>query len=118
MLFFLDNNVSCSRHNDNIMLQTCGKLFHIDFGHMVGNFKSKMGINRERSPMILPPMFLFVIEQIGPEQFQVFRNLCEKGNNNKPFFKNFFYYASIIFVHSNNLSYLKKFFIYFFKHIS
>ncbi|XP_023328992.1 phosphatidylinositol 4,5-bisphosphate 3-kinase catalytic subunit beta isoform isoform X3 [Eurytemora carolleeae] len=67
------------RHNDNIMLQTCGKLFHIDFGHMVGNFKSKMGINRERSPMILPPMFLFVIEQIGPEQFQVFRNLCEKG---------------------------------------
>ncbi|CAB1329738.1 unnamed protein product, partial [Coregonus sp. 'balchen'] len=41
------------RHNDNIMIKETGQLFHIDFGHFLGNFKSKFGINRERVPFIL-----------------------------------------------------------------
>ena len=37
------------RHNDNIMMKRTGELFHIDFGHFLGNFKSKFGVKRERA---------------------------------------------------------------------
>lgn len=32
--------------------KTNGNLFHIDFGHFLGNVKSKYGIKRERDPFV------------------------------------------------------------------
>jgi phosphatidylinositol-4,5-bisphosphate 3-kinase len=68
-----------NRHNDNLMMERSGRLFHIDFGHILGNFKSKFGIRRERSPLLLPAEFVYLIQQAGPNGFETFRQTCESG---------------------------------------
>ena len=44
-----------------ILLTMQGHLFHIDFGHFLGNFKSKFGFKRERAPFVLTPDFAHVL---------------------------------------------------------
>jgi hypothetical protein len=60
------------RHNDNIMVTTSGNLFHIDFGHFLGNQKKFMGVNRERAPFVLTPDFEYVMGKRGSDLFKRF----------------------------------------------
>ncbi|XP_048097198.1 phosphatidylinositol 4,5-bisphosphate 3-kinase catalytic subunit delta isoform isoform X1 [Alosa alosa] len=70
------------RHSDNIMIRESGQLFHIDFGHFLGNFKTKFRINRERVPFILTYDFVHVIQEgktNNSEKFERFRECCEQA---------------------------------------
>jgi phosphatidylinositol-4,5-bisphosphate 3-kinase len=49
------------RHNSNIMVAENGLLFHIDYGHILGNFKTKFGIQREKTPFVFTTQMLYVI---------------------------------------------------------
>jgi hypothetical protein len=70
------------RHNGNIMVTQGGHLFHIDFGHFLGNFKSKFGINRERAKFVFTLEMAYVM---GGKNFRNhalfgnFKDLCSKA---------------------------------------
>ncbi|EOD23593.1 hypothetical protein EMIHUDRAFT_74353 [Emiliania huxleyi CCMP1516] len=64
------------RHNDNVMLSKNGHLFHIDFGHFLGNYKSKFGIKRERAPFVFTPDFARVLGDKGHSDYEHFVALC------------------------------------------
>ena len=72
------------RHSDNIMVKKNGQLFHIDFGHILGHFKEKFGIRRERVPFVLTHDFEHVITKgqtkKGASKFEKFQSNCEQVN--------------------------------------
>jgi phosphatidylinositol-4,5-bisphosphate 3-kinase len=64
------------RHNDNIMIQENGRLFHIDFGHFLGNFKKKFGIERERVPFVFTPAMKQAMGGKSGENYKKFIQYC------------------------------------------
>ena len=69
------------------MIKKNGQLFHIDFGHILGHFKEKFGIRRERVPFVLTHDFEYVItkgqtkkgSEKGNDRFAAFQNICEQA---------------------------------------
>ena len=59
------------RHNDNLMLNTKG-YFHIDFGHILGHYKTKLGIQRETHAVLFTKAYYNVL-----------------GGENHPYYKEF-----------------------------
>lgn len=69
------------RHNDNIMIREDGTLFHIDFGHFLGNYKKKFGVKRETTPFVFTPMYLKVMGGSSSGVYRYFVSLALNAYN-------------------------------------
>ena len=67
------------RHPANVMLKVNGLFFHIDFGHIFGNFKKKFGFKRERSVFLLTPQMAYIY--IQSNNTKEFVNYCTSAFN-------------------------------------
>jgi len=69
------------RHASNLMITRRGHFFHIDFGHFLGNFKSKLGVKRERAPFKFTTQFAHVFGGKDSADFKKFQGICCQAYN-------------------------------------
>ena len=60
----------------DIMVTKAGHLFHIDFGHFLGNIKKFGFYNREQAPFVLTPEFVHVMGGMDSQDFTTFKSIC------------------------------------------
>lgn len=63
------------------MLRRNGDLFHIDFGHILGNYKSFHGIKKETTPFVFTTMYSTVMDGEGSPAFIKFTKFCAQAYN-------------------------------------
>lgn len=69
------------RHNDNMMMTSHGRFFHIDFGHILGHTKTKkiagVRFDREKTTFVLTPAMKYALDK--GNAFEKFREYCRKA---------------------------------------
>jgi len=69
------------RHNDNIMVDTSGHFFHIDFAYFLGRIVRFGPYDREKAPFVLTNEFVQAMGGAGSPNFALFVRTCCRAYN-------------------------------------